>query len=289
MKVLLYGGNGWIGNKIKNILKNKNIQFQISSLHILPESIQEIKKEILDCNPTHIISSLGRTCGIINDEAIHTIDYLEYPGKLKENINDNLFAPLLLALFCKDRNIHLTYLGTGCIFTGDSKYKFTEDDLPNFFGSSYSTVKGYTDILMHEFDNVFNIRIRMPISSEMHHKEFITKITTYTNICSIPNSMTVLDELLPVMIDLMTKNTTGTLNLVNPDVISHNDILNLYKQYINPTHKWNSISYDEQMKFIKSHRSNNHLDTSKLESLVNIKDIRTSVENIIYNRKKKLL
>ena len=51
---------------------------------------------------------------------------------------------------------------------------------------------------MHNFeDNVLNLRIRMPITGDYNKRNFITKITTYEYICSIPNSMTVLPELLP--------------------------------------------------------------------------------------------
>ena len=51
-------------------------------------------------------------------------------------------------MFAKKYNFHLTYLGTGCIFKfdeqhpyGDEQTGFKESDLPNFYGSSYSTVK----------------------------------------------------------------------------------------------------------------------------------------------------
>ena len=100
---------------------------------------------------------------------------------------------------------------TGCIFSYKENfiedyekcYKFTEEDHPNFFGSSYSVVKGYTDRLMHNYDNVLNIRIRMPITNIDEPRNFITKITNYDKICSIPNSMTVLPELLPYLVKLM--------------------------------------------------------------------------------------
>ena len=42
--------------------------------------------------------------------------------------------------------------------------------------------------------------------------------------------MTVLNELLPIMIDLSLHNKTGTINLTNPGLISHNEILNMYKE-----------------------------------------------------------
>ena len=56
-----------------------------------------------------------------------------------------------MAMFAKKYNFHLTYLGTGCIFKfdeqhpyGDEQTGFKESDLPNFYGSSYSTVKVHT-------------------------------------------------------------------------------------------------------------------------------------------------
>ena len=74
-------------------------------------------KELDTIKPTHVISFIGRTHGTIGDKEYTTIDYLEQPGKLVENIRDNLFSPISLALACKEQNIHYTYLGTGCIFS----------------------------------------------------------------------------------------------------------------------------------------------------------------------------
>ena len=134
---------------------------------------------------------------------------MEQEGKLVENIRDNLYSPLLLGFICKEKNIHLTYLGTGCIFKFDKTHPFgkeingfNESSKPNFFGSSYSIVKGFTDRLMHLLnDSVLNLRIRMPITGEKNPRNFITKITTYEKICSVPNSMTVLPELLPCVLE----------------------------------------------------------------------------------------
>ncbi|CAF4239575.1 unnamed protein product, partial [Rotaria magnacalcarata] len=36
----------------------------------------------------------------------------------------------------------------------DTSHPFTENDQPNFFGSSYSTVKGATDLLIDAYPHV---------------------------------------------------------------------------------------------------------------------------------------
>ena len=171
--------------------------------------------------------------------------------------------------------IHYTYLGTGCIFEYDKEHPygeevngFREESLPNFMGSSYSIVKGFTDRLLHGFEeNVLNLRIRMPITDENNPRNFITKITNYEKICSIPNSMTVLPDFYPIIVDLMKRKETGTLNLTNPGLISHNQILEMFREIVNPDFKWKNFSVEEQNEILAGKRSNNFMDTSKLEKM----------------------
>jgi len=210
---------------------------------------------------------------------------------LVENVRDNLFAPISMALLCKELNIHFTYLGTGCIFDFDDEHPFGEElngfkehSKPNFFGSSYSIVKGFTDQLMHQFDNnVLNVRIRMPITDEVNGRNFITKITSYAKVCSIPNSMSVLNELLPMAIDMALKNETGTINLTNPGLISHNEILTMYKEIVDPNFKWENFDIADQNQILLSKRSNNYLETSKLQKKYpKVKNIKDSVRDILF-------
>lgn len=46
----------------------------------------------------------------------------------------------------------------------------------------------------------FSARIRMPISDEPSPRDFITKILAYKKITSLPNSMTVLSDMLPILL-----------------------------------------------------------------------------------------
>jgi dTDP-4-dehydrorhamnose reductase len=204
---------------------------------------------------------------------------LEYPGKLVENVRDNLYGPLQLAIISKKRNIHYTYLGTGCIFnskdlmceynqevkkTKELPQEFNEDDLPNYFGSGYSIVKGFTDKIMKQYP-ALNLRIRMPVSCSPNDRNFIQKIVNYEYICSIPNSITVLDDFFPIFTDLILKKKTGTYNCTNPGIISHNEILSFYKQIVDNDFSWKNMTIEEQSKHIKSERSNNCLTTDKIK------------------------
>jgi dTDP-4-dehydrorhamnose reductase len=294
MKVLLYGKNGWIGEQVYSLLIKGNHEVIIGNERA--ENFVHLEEEIAKVKPTNIISTIGRTHGKIGDTEYTTIDYLEQKGKIRENVRDNLFSPMMIALIANKHNIHYTYLGTGCIFTYDDSHPFGEElngfkesDVPNFFGSSYSTVKGYTDTLMKMFTNVLNVRIRMPITEEVHPRNFITKITTYKKICSVHNSMTVLPELLPYMIDMCNKKITGTINLTNPGLISHNEILEMYKQIVDTDFTWDNFGIDEQRKILESERSNNYLDTTRLETLYNVKNIKDSIRDVLYKMKENIL
>lgn len=290
MTFLLFGANGWIGNQMYTLLQKNNIP--VVKAISRADCVVDVEKEIMSIpNLTNVMSFIGRTHGIYNTTKITTIDYLEKPGKLQDNVNDNLYSPIVLAEVCKRHSIHFTYLGTGCIFEYDATHTtdqgFTEESLPNFFGSSYSIVKGYTDRLMHELYNTttLNARIRMPITDTVNERNFITKITTYKKVCSVPNSMTVLDDMLPILLDCALARKVGTYNFTNPGVISHNEILEMYKEIVDPGFTWENFTIEEQNSILASKRSNNYLETTKLEGVASVPDIKTSVRNALIRMK----
>ncbi|KAG5028218.1 hypothetical protein JHK87_011732 [Glycine soja] len=73
----------------------------------------------------------------------------------------------------------------------------------------------------------------------------------------IPNSMTILDELLPISIEMGKRNLTGIWNFTNPGVVSHNEILEMYRDYVDPNFTWKNFTLEEQAKVIVAPRSNN--------------------------------
>jgi hypothetical protein len=174
-----------------------------------------------------------------------------------ETIRANVIGCLTLADVCLQKNIHMTYYGTGCIFHYDKDFPqgsgkgFMESDTPNFTGSYYSYTKvragspsapclggpggprpcsgqggapgphartltlppphhhhhpaqAMVESLLKQYPNVLTLRVRMPIVADLvYPRNFITKIIKYDKVVDIPNSMTVLPELLPMSIEMV--------------------------------------------------------------------------------------
>lgn len=260
MKVLLYGATGWIGFQIFQLLKEKNVEVVPSKVRL--ENFGDISKELNKVKPTHVLLAAGLT-------GPKNIDWCE--DHKDQVMSVNVIGTSVLADECNKRDIHLTFIGTGCIYKYDEQHPigfpgFTEEDKPNFDESFYSKTKIMVQKILEEYNNVLILRIRMPLADNLHSRNFITKITKYEKVINIPNSMTVLSELLPIAVDMSIKSKTGTYNFTNPGAISHNQILTLYKEYIDPSFTWQNFTVEEQDKILKAARSNNTLDVTKLTS-----------------------
>jgi 3,5-epimerase/4-reductase len=283
MKWLVYGSQGWIGPQIVSIITKNGDEVINGQSRV--DNYDQTFEEINLIGPDRVLCATGRTSG----PGCPNIDYLEQPGKLVDNLRDNLSGPINLALICQRLNIHFSYLGTGCIYEYDDAHPmlpsgagFTESDFPNFTGSQYSAVKGTTDQILNHMKGVMNARIRMPISDQIHPRNFITKISQYKKVISIPNSMTVLSEMLPLMVDLARNCFTGPINLCNPGTITHKEILELYQQYVDPAFTFEVMDLDELGNHVVGRRSNNYLDTTLLEqNYPNVRSIQAAVRETL--------
>jgi len=260
-----------------DILKEKGIEVLCANSRV--QNREDVDKELDEVKPSHVLMSAGIT-GRPN------IDWCE--TNKPETIRTNVIGTLNVVDLCNSKDIHCTVYATGCIFKYDDAHPlgsgigFTEESRPNFDGSFYSQTKGYMEPMLSCYPKCLILRVRMPISDDLIHRNFVTKIVKYERVVNIPNSMTVLTELLPASLAMATKGLTGVYNFTNPGVISHNEVLDLYKKYIDPTYTYKNFSVEEQAKVIVAGRSNNELDTTKLmadmpEGIV-INDIKTACD-----------
>ena len=257
-KFLIWGGKGWIGTMLCELLKEQGHIVIIGKSRL--QDYIGITKEINEINPDYVLNCAGIT-------GRPTIDWCE--SNKQETILINTIGAVNIADACWRRGIHMTNYATGCIYTYNEEKpigsKFSELDKPNFRGSIYSTSKVLAEELLQMYDNVLTLRIRMPISGDLHPKSLVTKLSKYEKIVNIPNSVTILPELLPISIKLTLENKKGIYNFTNPGAITHNEIMSLYKKHINPSFTWENFTEEEQNAILKSKRSNCYLDTSKLE------------------------
>jgi len=63
---------------------------------------------------------------------------------------------------------------------------------------------------------------------------------------------------------LAVHNETSIYNFTNPGIISHNEVLSLFKQYVRPSFTWKNFTLKEQVKVVKAGRNNCKLDSTKL-------------------------
>lgn len=123
----------------------------------------------------------------------------------------------------------------------------------------------------------------MPISDDLSPRSFVTKIVKYDKVVDIPNSMTVLTDLLPVSLIMAERGLTGIYNFCNPGAISHNEVLSLYKKYVDPEYTWTNFTVEEQNLILKAKRSNNLLTHEKLTAAlpdVEILEIHEAMERV---------
>ena len=262
MKFLVYGGKtGWIGSQLCDILKDygHTVVKGSSRLENRKDVIDEINKE----EPDRVLNAAGVT-GSPN------VDWCE--TNQEEAIRSNVIGSLNIADICSTLGKHCTIFATGCIYEYDEDHLiggtgFVESDKPNFDGSFYSKTKGYLDEMLKSYSNVLVLRLRMPLSSEVNARNFIIKISKYAKVVNVPNSMSDLDTLLPVSVKMSIDSIEGTFNFCNPGVISHNEVLDLYKKHVDNRFNYENFTISEQNLILKSKRSNNHLDVTKLMKL----------------------
>ncbi|KAK6132459.1 hypothetical protein DH2020_033759 [Rehmannia glutinosa] len=251
LKFLIYGRTGWIGGLLGKWCEKQGIAYEYGKGRL--EERSQLVADILAVKPTHVFNAAGVT-GRPN------VDWCE--THKTETIRANVAGTLTLADVCRENGLLMMNFATGCIFEYDAKHPegsgigFKEEDKPNFTGSFYSKTKAMVEELLREYDNVCTLRVRMPISSDLNNpRNFITKISKYNKVVNIPNSMTILDELLPISIEMAKRNLRGIWNFTNPGV-----------KYIDSDFKWTNFTLEEQAKVIVAPRSNNEMDASKLKN-----------------------
>lgn len=282
--ILVFGGaKGWIGQKLVTLLKEQGHNPICAQSRL--ENRESIVQEIERVKPDFIINAAG----IIGNP---NVDWCE--THKQDTIRVNVVGTLNLADIAHQKGLHVTNISTGCIYEYDATHPmhsgkgFTEEEAPNFDGSFYSRTKILMERLLLEYPNVLNLRVKMPISIDLEHG-FVGKIIKYKKLINVPNSLCILDDLLPVAIEMTLKGFKGNYNFVNPGTLSHNEVMDLYKEIIDPTISYENFSLEEQNRILKARRANAELNPAKLlKDFPHIPHVKDSLRKILLTIKKSM-
>ncbi|KAL9237954.1 hypothetical protein vseg_012442 [Gypsophila vaccaria] len=262
LKFLIYGKTGWIGDLLGKLLEKQGISYEYGKGRL--DDIAQVLDDIRVVKPTHVFDAAGMT-------GRQTAEWCE--SHKAEAIRTNVANTLTLADVCREHGVMLVHYATGCFFEYDDAHPlesgigFKEDEQPNFTASFYSKTKAIAEEFLKEYENVCILRVQMPVSSDLSNpRNSISNITKYNKVVNIPNSMTNLDELLPISIEMAKRKLKGIWNFTNPGVVTNNQILEMYKKYIDPEYKWVNFTSEERSKLVVAPRSNNELDSMKLKN-----------------------
>ncbi len=245
--VLVFGA-GWLGTWWAERLGATLSHTDIADAEAVAGELDRVE-------PRYVINAAGAT-GSPN------VDALE--GHPERVYRSNVAGPIVLASACRARGIHMTHLGSGCIYTGDNGGAgFGEEDAPNFAGSLYARSKAVCEAALRDFE-VLQLRVRLPMSSVPGPRNLITKLLAFERVVSIPNSVTVLDDFWTPAEALIERGATGVWNMVNDGAERHDELLAIWRDEIDAEHAFEVMSEAELESALVAKRSNCILSTAKL-------------------------
>jgi len=268
MKILIIGGNGYIGQRCINAWDDA----VAADGHVY--SKEDVLAQIDKHQPDVILNAAG-VRGKPN------VDWCE--DHQLETVIGNTKLPIVIAEACQERGVHLLHIGSGCIFYGDSDHPdktWREDDFGNPI-PVYSRAKWAADLVLSTLPNTAIARIRMPIDWMPSPQNMIDKLATYPKVIDVENSVTIVDDMIDVFYQLLEKRATGIFHVTNPGTLKHKEIVALYEQYVDPTHTNEWIDNDDLVKLglATKGRSNNFLSSEKLKDLgIEMREVHEAME-----------
>lgn len=256
MKVYILGASGFMGERCATYFEKHGHEVFTERVDIT--DINALRGAFEKYSPDVVINFAGV-------RAYPTIDWCE--DHKKETVAVNVGGAINVAVAAIEKDIYSIQIASGCIYSGDEHRAFTEEDEPNFTGSFYSRMRIVMQGALKELP-VLQVRIRMPISMSAHPRNLITKIASYKKVISVPNSVTLIEDMFVALEKLSEVRPTGILNLTNDGYMTHADVLAAYKKIVDPTHEYELIDVKElETKVTKAGRSNCVLSNEKMKSL----------------------
>jgi len=293
MKIFLLGSTGYVGSWIERYFREKG--YDLETIRFDVTDLEEVRKGLADVKDAVVINATGKT-GQPN------VDWCE--DHRLETTKVNVDGAINVAEVASEQGNYVIQIGSGCVFSSyeekvqNSKgqvpksegiYAFTEEDYPNFFGSFYSQTKAVCESSLREIPNVCILRIRMPLQGSSGPKNLLDKLLQYDKILNVPNSVTVMDDLMVFIEKVIEKRPVGPLNAVNPGSYEHKMLLELYREKIDSSREFEYIGLEEFAGMTRAQRSNCVLSTKLVEEMgIAMPRVEESLERLVDEYKSEL-
>lgn len=276
MKILVLGGTGMVGHTISIYLKELGYDITIFSRNKI-NYCKNINKDITNFDETKKIIENNQYNIIINSIGILN-QYAENNKSIAILLNS--YLPHFLSDITRNIKTKIIHISTDCVFSGKVG-KYTENsfkDAESFYGKTKA---------LGEIDNNKDITIRSSlIGSDMNingiglFNWFMKQngeINGFTNV--IWTGITTL-TLAKSIEQIFKEDINGIYNLVNNEIISKYELLNLFNKYM----KNNSLNILPNKEFI----SNKSLINNRIDFSFKVPDYETMIIEMkewIYNHK----
>ena len=255
MKILIIG-RGYVGSRCAETWKDEAV---VADKKVY--SVEDVLNLLNEHQPDVVLNAAG-VRGKPN------VDWCE--THQLETIVGNTKLPIMIAEACQQKNIYLLHIGSGCVFYGDSPDPrgWKETDFANPV-AVYSKAKYAADLALSTLSNVGIARIRMPMDYIPSSFNIIDKLAQYDKIIDVENSLTVIEDMIGVFYQLLEKKASGIFHVTNPGTLKHREIIELYKEFIDPNKNPIWITSEEMVKegLVEKMRSTNKLQSENLEKL----------------------
>lgn len=283
MRVIIFGAGGYIGSEFRQQMTMAGIEYYVLSSRNWSTSFQ-LSNQILSIRPTHIINCaayVGETC-IADCES----------NKSAAILSNVMFVKVLTDI-CFAQNIVLGHVSTGCLYTGYPDGGFKESDPPNMSFelnncSFYTGTKVLAEQLLRPLTRKYVWRIRLPFESYNNRRNYFTKLLSYDQLISTPNSLSHKSDFVKACLETIQREVEfGTYNMTNPGSLSAKEIVTLMKQHLD----LRDVMPKKEFKFFEDAnaltdipRSNTILNTDKLKNTgIHIRPVQESAEDALKN------
>ncbi len=280
-KVLVLG-TGFLGSQYIDYFNNNGYDAEgANSSRVDVTSIESIQRLIAETEPDIVVNAVAKT----------DIDWCE--KNKPETIAVNTMGADNVAAVCQEKNLYLVHVSSGCIQESPTKETVHTEEDPISAVCFYAWTKAFADqLLMHRARKglkVLILRPRQLLSGVLSPRNALAKMLSYTKFIDKDNSCTVVDDLLKTTVQLIEKEATGIINIVNPGVTSPYRIAQLLKRIIRPDMQLQIISKQELNEMTFAERIDSVLSGEKLRTYgIELESIDKRLPEIIQDLKQQL-